>query len=64
MDLNDKTYSTENLLDASTTHNEYNYCYDNHGLNFQLLAKRVAGKKLTFKDCYFMVNSALRQVSK
>lgn len=58
--MNERTNSTENLLELSRNSTGY----DNNGLSFQLLAKKVSGKRLTFRDCYLMVNAALQQVSR
>lgn len=60
--MNARTNSTENLLDLSPTANAV-FSYENKGLSFQLLAKKVSGKRLSLRDCYLMVNEALRQVS-
>lgn len=63
MDLNKRTNSTENLLDLSPNHPDYsNEVYTKNGLSFQILAKKVVGKRLSLKDCYLMVNAAIRQV--
>lgn len=59
--MNTKTNSTENLLDFSQKYGKH---FDKSGLSFRLLTKRVTGKRLSFKDCYLMVNAAIRQVSR
>lgn len=62
--MSEITNSTENLLDLTPNYSEHDYgnLCANNGLNFQILAKKVTGKRLTLKDCYLMVNAALRQV--
>lgn len=59
--MNDTTNSTENLLHLPSGNDGSN---DKNGITFQLLAKKVTGKQLSFKDCYLMVNAAIRHVSR
>lgn len=64
--MNEKTNSTKNLLDFTDNCGEVDNDSDklcaNSGLNFQMLAKRVTGKRLNLKDCYLMVSAALQKV--
>lgn len=62
--MNEKTKSTENLLDFSLNYDNdiNNESYGKNGLGFQILAKKVIGKRLSFKDCYLMVRNDILQV--